>query len=434
MRSVHTFTPELGLQDLDLHFQIELVVLLEDLFLLGEHLLDGSQHPAEVLRESGLGKIALLRRVLGDHVARAIEVGDEEAPGTRQAPGVLLKLPKNSARLSADAVQPRLELARMQALRRVLDAAHLAVRLFQGIDHVAALDAGLPGRGLECRVVGTRVEPVSEDTGPRDQRAVEQRHGDTVAGAEAGSRSAEARYRRADQLPGGRALGQRAALVQHLLAAAAFNRAPGQIKQDARQQQSQRVVDAAAHQRQEQRPGERERGDLEKPAARRDQPYRGQAALGGATTADPAGTARRLAPVLLQAPCTPSRAAIPAQNRWKTQRVEARNQRMDRRIASTVPPATIRPLTRTSAMLLAALNKPCGGGRKGSGRRYGAFRRRPCRDQVGRPLAPCPERSVAVRPESIGSGLIRACSSTTVRWSGWSAGSPCCSSRTPCSR
>ena len=57
--SVHALTLQLRLQHLDLDLQVELVVLLEHLFLLGEDLLDGGQDPAEVLRQDGFVQVAL---------------------------------------------------------------------------------------------------------------------------------------------------------------------------------------------------------------------------------------------------------------------------------------------------------------------------------------------------------------------------------------
>ena len=44
------------------------------------------------------------------------------------------------------------------------------------------LDAGALGRGLECGVVGARVEPIGEQRGGGDQGTVEQRHCEAVAG------------------------------------------------------------------------------------------------------------------------------------------------------------------------------------------------------------------------------------------------------------
>ena len=102
------FALELGLEHLDLHLEVQAVVLLEDLFLLGEHLLDGGQHAAEVLGQSRVGEIALLRRVLRDDVARAVEIGDEKAPRAGQVLRVLLELGQDGAGLPPDPVEPAL--------------------------------------------------------------------------------------------------------------------------------------------------------------------------------------------------------------------------------------------------------------------------------------------------------------------------------------
>ena len=89
---MNAFLLELGLQDLDLHLEIETVVLFENVLLFDENPLDRLEHMSEVVGQLRARHIDLLLAVFTYDITRAIEIGDEEAPGAPEIAWVLLDL------------------------------------------------------------------------------------------------------------------------------------------------------------------------------------------------------------------------------------------------------------------------------------------------------------------------------------------------------